>query len=120
MGRFAIAVDEALHHELAVEREHLHALAAAIRNIDETVVRYPRGVDRLHELQRAGSGQLLGRDAVAFRHLRRSWDVVERLIAERAPHALERAGIGIEHDDAAGAPTPPPAAILLARPPPHC
>src|SRR5580692_527148 len=30
MGRLAIAVDEALHHELAVEREHLHALATAI------------------------------------------------------------------------------------------
>jgi len=73
--------------------KHLHALAAAIRNIDETVVRYPRGVDRLHELQRAGSGQLLGRDAVAFRHLRLSRHIIERLVAERAPHALERAGI---------------------------
>src|SRR6202030_2859377 len=54
--RLAIAVDEALHHELAVEREHLHALAAAIGHIDEPVVRYPRGVNRLHELQQPWSG----------------------------------------------------------------
>src|SRR5215813_13686262 len=36
VGCLAIAIDEHLRHILAVEREHLHALAAAIRDVDQS------------------------------------------------------------------------------------
>ena len=77
---------------LPSSREDLHALAAAIGHVDETVVRHARGVHRLHELRRrlvVGVGR------------RRIGRVVGRHVSERAPHPLELAGVGIEDDDAA-------------------
>ena len=55
--RLAFAADEDLRHVFAVEREHLHALAAAVGDIDEPVIRHARGVHRLHELRRALVGR---------------------------------------------------------------
>ena len=53
LGRLAFAADEHLRHVRAIEREHLHALAAAIGDVHEAVLRHARGVNRLHELRRA-------------------------------------------------------------------
>ena len=100
MRRLAIAVDEFLRHVLAVEREHLHPLAAAVGDIDEPVIRHARGVDGLHELRRSRTGLLLGGDAVILRDPGFRRHVIERFVAERTPHPLEGAGVGIEHDDA--------------------
>ena len=46
------------------------------------------------------SGELLRRDAPVFGHLWRLGQFVDRTIAERAPHALEGARVGVEHDHA--------------------
>src|SRR5881398_2131326 len=100
MWCFAIAVDENLIDVLAFEREYLHALAAAVGDVDESVIRHARRMDGAHELLRASSGRLFGGDALVFWNLGRLRHIVERFVAEGTPHAFERAGIGIEHDDA--------------------
>src|SRR4051812_3263844 len=48
MWRFAIAVDEHLVDVFALEREHLHALAAAVGHINEPIIRHPCCMDGAH------------------------------------------------------------------------
>ena len=90
-------VDERLRLVLPVEREHLHAAVLAIGHVDEIVVRHPHRVDRAAELLRALPFDVERRAATATRGGLR----IDRRVAEGAPHALERAGVGVEHDDPA-------------------
>src|SRR5262245_22260585 len=99
MRRLAISVNENLRHVLAVEREYLHALSAAIGDIDQAVIRDAHRVDRSDELIRSRPGDFHRRDALALGDLRRIRHVIEWLVAKRAPHPLEGTGIRIEDDN---------------------
>ena len=93
--------------ELAVRREHLDAAVRAVGDVDEAVVRHLDAVHRPAELRRAralGLESRRGTATAAGRHrpaAARRGRRVDRRVAERAPHPLERAGVGVEHDDAA-------------------
>ena len=95
---------------LPVRREHLHAAVRPVGHVDQPVVRDLDGVHRPAELLRAGAlGIERRRGATAAAGVRaaararssRRGRHIDGRVAERAPHPLERAGVGVEHDDAA-------------------
>src|SRR5436309_1703066 len=109
-------VDNCLRQEFAVNREPLHALAAAVGDIHAPVIRH---LDTVHdaELRRPGvlGVQLLGGNTRQILPSSTPLSggtgltplsglaggrVVGRDVAERAPHPLVSACVRIEHDDA--------------------
>src|SRR5208282_4595672 len=78
-----------LLHKLALLAEDLNAVVRPVANVDETVLRDVDAVDGTSKLLigwgrgRVGTGVGIG-----------------GLVSVGAPHALEGAGFGIEHDDA--------------------
>ena len=77
-----------LLQELAFQREGLHAIVVAVRDIDDAVSRYREAVNQIELLRHRIIGPLPG-------HL------VVRGLSIGAPHPLEGPGLGIQHDDAA-------------------
>ena len=117
------SIDERLRHELPVRREDLHSPVRTVGHVDKPVVRDLDGVHRPAELPRseavgierwrgataaawcwggatAAAGVCTGVRATAGTSARRGRHI-DGSVAERAPHPLERAGIGVEHDDPA-------------------
>jgi hypothetical protein len=82
-----------LVHVLAGERENLNAPVLAVGDVDEAVV---GDANRVHDTELVGARAF--RDALQAR--RRTLVAVDRLIAERAPHAFERTRVGVEYRDA--------------------
>ena len=73
----------------------MHATVSAVGDVDEPVVRDVNGMDDA-PLLRPRTFEIARRRGCAAPCGRR----IERLVPERAPQALERTGIGVEHDDA--------------------
>src|SRR5216683_7660889 len=109
----APAIDPYLRYIFAVGGEHLHALAAAVGDIHEPVIRDFDAVNGRHKLRRPRVFRIEpgGQRARLFlfrrrgpcrfsRQCRRARGVVHRSVAERAPHAFVRTSVRIEHDDA--------------------
>src|ERR1700730_19168940 len=107
----APAVDPYLGYVFAIDREHLHPLTAAVGDIHESVIRDLDAVHGWYKLRRPrvfgiklrGQGTLgLFFSCCSSRRLtgqsRGTRGVVDRSVAERAPHALVRARFRIEHD----------------------
>ena len=72
-------------HELAVLREHLHAIVRPVADVDEVVVRELRAVHRRAELLDERRVRVVGARVR-----------VVRLVAVRAPVALDLAGVGVD------------------------
>ena len=77
--------------ELAVIREHLDAPVFPIGHVHRPVVGHADGVHDAEILRTRIREALYGRSLTIV--------VIHRLVAEGAPHPLERAGIRIEDDD---------------------
>ena len=85
-------VDQLLD-ELAVAREHLHAAVLAVGEVHHAVVGDADGVRDVEMRQTLAIGKRLGADD-------RATVLAAGRLAEGAPGPLERAGVGVEHDDA--------------------
>ena len=81
---------------LPVGREHLQAAILPVGHVDQIVVRHLHGVHGSAELLRARAVDIERAAPPGGGGLR-----IDRRVAEGAPHALERAGVGVEHDHAA-------------------
>ncbi len=81
--------DDDFLHERAVAREHLNPVVGAVADVHEAVVRDLRAVHRIAELLRRRRLRVVGPQIG-----------VVGLVAVGAPVALERAGVGVDHDDA--------------------
>ena len=82
-------LDETFFKKLAIQRESLDAIVCAIRHIHDAIVGDFDSVRRV-ELLRSCTGRLASLGGFVI-----------RLVPIRAPMTLVRAGVGVEHDDAA-------------------
>src|SRR4029077_18351008 len=107
LRRGARSVDERLRHELTFRREHLNTAVRTIRHVDQRIVRH---LDRMHrsaKLRRPLTLDVKSRSsaaapavcATAPRGSPPGGHYINRLVAERSPHPLERAPVGGENDD---------------------